>query len=347
MIDLIDVTIRLRHDGKVNNGYKVSRKKDGLKNKRYFCIPVAGVGARHNEMINVVSFGKNHLRIIGSPLNFLQGQNVFGSDDLCALVCQVAINVTERLGIIPSEKNIKSWQKGWFEVHRLDITYNFLMPSRASVVDWLNQAGLSCSAGKQRVDTIRSSSSHDFETIVMGKTSDFISVKFYDKYKQLLAKKGLHAASANLVKAELLDYSKRLLRCEIRLNAKYLREHRLTRGKVLTADVLQLHYFNKLQKLSFGSSTILPKSHVADLTKSESLLYEAWLCGVCLKHSVSESTWFRLAKKLEPHGVDIRRKLVKKVSEQELASYLLPSNIADTPKFLMNTPWLYKPKPSM
>jgi hypothetical protein len=346
MIDFIDVIIPLNHDGNINNGYKLSAPKNSIQNTKYYEEKVYG---RHHELMHVVSISKDELRISGSPLMFLQGQNVFGTDDINALVHQVAMHITHQLVITPTKKNIKAWKKGLFQVIRLDITYNFLMPSRDSVVDWLAEAGLNVWSGKQYVDAIRSSSLQGFETIMLGKSSRFISVKFYDKYKQLQSNKSMEdMATTYPAIRQLLDHSQRLLRCEIRLHHKYLKRNNLTKGKDLTLAVLRQHYFNKLNSVNFGSSTILPKSAITSLTKTEYFTYKLWLRGENVKELVpdrriSKSSLSRLDIKLQPFGVAIRRKQAKQVAGKELSSFLDPSNIADTPDFLKDTPWLFEP----
>lgn len=346
MIDFIDVIIRLQHDGQVNNGYKISVKKDSTENTRFYEKEVIG---ESNGVISVVSENNNELRITGSPLMFLQGQNVFGTNNLKALVHQVALDTARQLGIKPTKADIQSWKKGLFSVIRLDVTYNFLIPSRESVVDWLTEAGSSVGTGKQRVDLIRSSSSQLVETIMVGKSSCFNSVKFYDKYRQLLSKKGmLKIANTNPVMGQLLANTRQLLRCEIRFNRNYLVKHKLTQGKDLTPAVLRKIFFDKLKAVHLGTGAILPKAEVDNLTKSERLVYKLWLQGGSIKELVlngelSESTIARLNQKLKPFGINIRRKFVKQVSGQELADFIKPENIARIPAFLKGTRWLFQP----
>lgn len=344
MIDFIDVIIPLNHDGNVNNGYKLSVPKNSQQNTRFYEEKVYG---RHHDLMHAVSISKDELRISGSPLMFLQGQNVFGTDDINALVHQVAMHIAHQLIITPAKKNIQSWKKGLFKVIRLDITYNFLMPSRDSVIDWLAEAGLSIGSGKQYVDAIRSSSLQGFETVMIGKSSRLISVKFYDKHKQLQSNESMKdmAMTYPAIK-KLLTHSQRLLRCEIRLHHKYLERNNLTQGKDLTPAVLRQHFFGKLNSVDLGSSTILSKSVLTSLTKTEYFTYKLWLLGSSVRDLVSdkrisESTLTRLDKKLKPFGVTIRRKLAKQVAGQDLSSFLNPSNIANTPQFLIGTPWLF------
>ncbi len=342
MIDFIDATIPFENNGKIYKGYKVTKMKGNDSNKKYF---PKSVKCRYGTSIQVVSVGEHHLRIIGNPAMFIQGQNVFGSDNIKALMFKLATRVAKRLKSNPSVENKLDWKNGQFDVHRLDITYNFVMPSHSSVSEWLDKAVMCIGSGKQLFSAKRASSSKHFETVLLGESSTYISVKFYDKYRQLLAKlKGNSVNELDPVMAELIGYSKCLLRSEIRLGNQYLKEFKLTKGSALTSTVLREHFFNKLFRTAFGTSEILPVKDVATLAKGEKLQYQLWLKGGDLKDLVSESTFERLRKKLLEMDLDIRSPFMDQVEGRSLDSYLQQNNIAEAPSFLSGTRWLFEPK---
>jgi hypothetical protein len=342
MIDFLDATIPYENNGKIYSGYKVTKKKGNARNKKFY---PKRVKSRNGSSIQIVSVDEHHLRIIGNPAEFIQGQNVFGSDDIKALIFKLATRIAKKLKSSPSIENKLDWKNGQFDVHRLDITYNFVMPSHSSVSEWLDKAVMCFGSRKQLVSAKRASSSKHIETLNLGESSRYISLKFYNKHRQLLAKLKKNAiGELDPVMAELVDYSKHLLRAEIRLSNQYLKKYGLTKGTALTTTVLREHFFNKLCRTSFGSSEILPVEDVASLTKGERLQYQLWLKGDDLKKLVSESTFERLRKKLLEFNLDIRYSFVDQVEGRSLNSYLQRNNIAKAPDFLGGTRWLFEPK---
>lgn len=340
MIDFIDVTIPCENSGNINNGHKVTEQKGKESNKRFFFKRIKS----KRGYLQVVSVGEQHLRIIGNPAMFIQGQNIFGTNDINALTKRVAIRIAKKLKIEPTKENRLDWKKGNYDVHRLDITYNFVLPSRQSVSEWLDKAFSCLRSGKQLVEAIRHSTARNVETIMIGKSSNYNSVKFYNKYEQLQNKAYLLQSSDDPVAEQLLDYSKNLLRCEIRLNKDYLKSFNLTKASSLTNEVLDLHYFGKLDRVAMGSSTILPRKDVADLKPTQRLAYELWSKGGDARAVVSESTFDRLRKVILEFGLDIRCPFVDQVDEKSLRSYLDPANVAQAPEFLKNTTWLFEPR---
>lgn len=343
MIDFIDVTIPFQNDGEINNGYKDSTKKGEVTNRKYYAVPVK----RNNTCIQVVSIDKDHIRIIGNPAKFIQGQNVFGTDNLNTLTSKVARLIAKELGVTPTRENKQSWRKGDFDVHRIDITNNFEFPSQASVCEWMDKAFMVVQSGKQAINADRSSSSAHVETIYVGKNSFFISLKFYNKYREMVAKsdKTSKFGQPSPMILQLLDEAKPLLRCEIRLHKRYLNRYGLTRASSLTPEVIREHFFIKLDRTSLGISEILPVQAIEELTKNERLAYECWVRGGEVQKLVSKSTFERLRNRVLEleSGLDIRYPFVEQVRGKPLKSYLDPSRIPALPAFLIDTSWYYDP----
>jgi hypothetical protein len=342
MIDFLDVTIPFQHDGDINGGYKDSNKKDGATNRKFYTIRIKG---RNGSSIQIVSVDKQLLRIIGNPAMFIQGQNVFGTDNINALTYKMAIKVARKLGVELTLENKRSLKKGDFDIHRIDLTYNFVLPSQASVCEWVDKTAKSISSGKQVVNVIRRSTIHHFQTILLGGSSSYISLKLYNKHqqlKELLNKKRLSEVDPIMIK--LIEYAKPFLRCEIRLHNQYLKEHNLTRASALTPKVIKDHYFAKFDRTYLGTSTVLPIKDIEGFGKNERLAYELWLKGGRVESLVSPSTFRRLRNSLLGLGLDIHHPFVEQVTGRDLDSYLSPGNIAKVPDFLLYTPWLFEPE---
>ncbi len=344
MIDFIDVTIPFENDGEINNGYKDSTKKGEIANRKYFSVPVKLNGTR----IQVVSIDNEHIRISGNPAKFIQGQNVFGTDNLTTLTSKVAKLIAKELGVAPTRENKRSWRKGDFDVHRIDLTNNFVFPSQTSLCQWMDKAFMVVKSRKQAINADRSSSSDHVETIYVGKNSTYISLKFYNKYREMLANRSntKKEGQADPMILQLMDEAKPLLRCEIRLHKRYLKTHGLIRASTLTPEVIWEHFIIKLDRVSLGTSELLPVLAIEKLGKNERLAYECWVRGGNIQELVSKSTFDRLRNRviaLKP-GLDIRYSFVEQTRGRSLKSYLDPRRIAAVPDFLIDTSWYYDPK---
>ncbi len=268
MIDYIDAVIPMKHKEIIRNGHKTITKKDGSTSNVNYPIRIFG---SNGGSIQVQSVDKEHIRIIGNLAMFIQGQNVYGTDNLISLGCKAFAEIAELLDIKPTKENRRQWRAGDYQVNTLDVTYNFNLSSQPNVCNWLNQAAVSLGSGKQMVETYRASKSPDIESIYLGRTSTFISVKFYNKYLQLSrgAKNRKKIKEGGPTLKELVDSTKGLLRGEIRFHKRYLKEHELTMARDLVPSVLRQHFYGKMKEIHLGQSTILPVEDIKGLTTSQ------------------------------------------------------------------------------
>lgn len=342
MIDYIDAVIPMKHKEVIRNGHKIITKKDGSTRESNYSIRIFG---RSGESIQVNSIDNEHVRIIGNLAMFIQGQNVYGTDNLISLGCKAFAEIAGLLDIKPTKENRRQWRAGDYQVNTLDVTYNFNLSSQSNVSNWLNQAAVSLGSGKQVVETYRASSSPNVESIYLGKTSKIISVKFYNKYLQISRgaknRRKIDLGGPDL--QELVDSTKGLLRGEIRFHKRYLKKHELTMAHDLVPSVLRQHFYGKMKEIHLGQSTILPVEDIQGLTTNLRLAYQLWIKGGDVKHEMAESTFNRAHKKLLKFGVDIGTPFVEGVCGSTLRSYLVKRNVVRAPEFLVNTVWYFKP----
>ncbi|HEY8036163.1 MAG TPA: phage/plasmid replication protein, II/X family [Methylobacter sp.] len=342
MIDYIDAVIPMKNNGLIRKGYKTITKEDGSSSESNYPLHISG---RNGSSIKIQSVDNERVRIIGNLTMFLQGQNVYGTDNLLGL-CYIAFaDIAEKLEIKPTKRNHRQWRSGEFEVNTIDVTHNFVLPSQSTVCEWMKQAALSLGSGKQTVEIYRASNSSHIETIYVGKTSRFISVKFYNKYRQMIqgAKKQRKIKAGGSVMQDLVDSSKGLLRCEIRFHKGYLKKSSITTAKCLTPMILQEHYEGKLKRIHLGTSKILPVQDLDGLSNLHKLAYGLWIKGGDLKREIPPSSFDRICKKLLSLGVNIRQPFVERVQGKSLRYYLRWCNIAKIPDFLVNTSWYFDP----
>ncbi len=123
-----------------------------------------------------------HLILEGNPAKWIQGHNVFGSNNLVGLVNETMHRVFAKLNIIPSEFDRKVWQEGRYSLNRVDCTEMWEFPSKADVIAWLNVAQYQSKSRHGRPIMTGG-------TLYFGKNSKRYSIKFYRKGEEILVKK--------------------------------------------------------------------------------------------------------------------------------------------------------------
>jgi II/X family phage/plasmid replication protein len=76
---------------------------------------------------------QNRLLISGNPARWLQGHNLFGSNDLLGLVATSMEQATILLGITPSPPDRDAWATGDYDLARVDCTGMWSLRTRGDV----------------------------------------------------------------------------------------------------------------------------------------------------------------------------------------------------------------------
>ena len=76
---------------------------------------------------------KGYVEFKGNPTKFLQGHNVFGSDDLCGLVAEAMRVCLSKLGMEVPSHNYQQWLDGDWTMSRVDLTAMLPLADKAQV----------------------------------------------------------------------------------------------------------------------------------------------------------------------------------------------------------------------
>ena len=148
------------------------------------------------------------------PSKFLQGHNIFGTNNLLGICVEFFKQVVERLELPVSQGDLSAWLNGNFELKTVDVTESFRLPKQDDVSAWLRAAS-PIVRGKHQA-----ASAYSGETIYVGQNSRRISLKIYSKFLELLK----HKLPRTLPQiAELKSHAKGLLRVEVRLHSMELK----------------------------------------------------------------------------------------------------------------------------
>ncbi len=63
-----------------------------------------------------------HLSVTGNPSKFLQGHNIFGSDDIVSLMRDFYLMMTKSMGLTHTDAELEDITQGNYQITRVDIT---------------------------------------------------------------------------------------------------------------------------------------------------------------------------------------------------------------------------------
>ncbi len=276
--------------------------------------------------IQIKSMGSNgkgsatHIAFSGNPSKFLQGHNVFGSNDLISLMLETYLIILKYLGIQPYLHDIKSMRLGDYPLTRIDINCSYELPSRGDVRAWIRAAELTSKTRNGR-PVMKSG------TVYWGKSSSRWSVKAYSKGDEIEKHKlpfGLHNSGIS-------QWADRQLRIELTLRGKELKERSIQMASQLNNDRLKELYKEYLERIDMSEQIRLSSEDELNLPKKLRGIYLHWVSGEDLRRLYSKSAFYRHRKSLKVHGIDITipQKNIKKTNVVPLVRVLeaIPSQI--------------------
>jgi hypothetical protein len=281
MYDTIKLRYRCRHEpfGKINM-YAFGTDSPKIVHER-----VKLLGAYGAEAITIRSIGNGvALTVEGSVAKFLQGMNIYGSNDLRALSELVFERVTEHLEITPSRSEREQIARGEVDARRIDFAVHSRLPSAAAVTDTIRR--LKEILPFKAFDT----SFYGDETAYVGQHSKRWTLKFYDKYRELLA----HPLPADLPERQrLLKSAEGLLRIELTQRGQELKDLGLDRVSAWTPGTGRRLILKKLRDLGLDRdlTMVIDNSDVDQLSGGLKLTAMLHKLGVNTRALLPRSTY--------------------------------------------------------
>ncbi|HUH57254.1 MAG TPA: phage/plasmid replication protein, II/X family [Pseudomonadales bacterium] len=233
------------------------------------------------------------IELSGNPVKFLQGHNVWGSDDLPNLVAETLMKVSSLLNIKQPASTLERLPSG--TLSRTDLNRMYDLGSRENVLAYLNHLAKNSRTRTQSAITRGS-------TVYHNKTSRRWSAKSYSKGQEVeLARNNKQGSIA--LPPSVIAYADTMLRNEITLKSNELRHAQLhTIGAWNTVDCESVFedYYGRIT-MPDQEIMLIP----ADLPSSVRLTYVSWKEGHDLRTLLSRPTYYRHRKQLLEHGIDI------------------------------------------
>ena len=298
MIDWLTMKISCDHDGIISNGEVVSLSKDGdsIEWSLTKYLPVVG---SHDATISIRSITQQTNEISGNPTKWLQGHNLFGTNDpkrLVWLFFNELLNIPE-LKLKPSLEQLHRIKNGNLTISRIDINETWHLKDMNEVLAWINAAGQGMHLKHRGAGQFRG------DTLYWGKNSRRWLIKCYSKGDEINSKKSNFPDE--LRTPEMLEYADRALRLEVTIKSNQLREWRLHDLSQWTPETAKMLLLELIKGLEMSNNFRLTDDVIRSLPSGLSMAYLAWWHGADLKQMLSKNTFYRYRRKLKEYDVDI------------------------------------------
>jgi II/X family phage/plasmid replication protein len=313
VIDWVTGTFNCDHDPeKLNNGRVFSMNPDG--EIEWHCEKVLNVEGSYSSNIQIKSASDRTIWFSGNPVKFLQGHNIFGTDDIVYLLGRFfdALLKIDSLGLKPTADQYERVKDGIVHLTRVDINQSWLLNSKSDVLSWIRAAG-NCARLKHR-----GAGQFSGDTLYFGKNSRRWSVKCYSKGHELTVKgRALHA---DLSHPFLVDYAEKALRLELVMRGMHLKDCMLNVAcNWLPETAKMLLCSTVLDNLEITDNMPIPDEILAALPTRMKGIYALWRNGDDLRSSMSKTAFYRWRTQMLAYGVDISM-----IQESEPKSNVIP-----------------------
>lgn len=296
MIDWVTAVLPFTGDQCLRGGQLLSINQTGeVEWQTAKSLPVVG---SHDQRIHVLAHGDGRIKISGNPIKFLQGHNLFGSDDLRGLVVATMRKLCALLEVSIHPDDLSKWLGGDYDLLRVDIAYMYSLPSRTAVRAWLRAAEMQSKSRHGRPLTRGG-------TIYWGKHSRRWGLKAYGKADEITSQKS-HWLPELPCRAELLDYAENKLRVELVLRSMQLKDNPpLSTATGWTTELAATVHAEYLESIDMSSQFSLTESAMADLPARLVAVYKLWKTGEDLRALYPKNTFYRYRRQLLAHDIDI------------------------------------------
>jgi len=303
MIDWISFELPYSWDVPVQGGKIVHLKPDGSLDFAH--DKTLWLTGSYDSRMSVVTRRSGYIYVSGNPIKFLQGHNLFGSDDLLGLVLGVMSRITQLLGLEPTSEDRAAWLRGDFELSRVDCTFMYELARFEDVGAWL-QAASSSSSIKWRGRGHFQDGTLYFGKVAKGKRASNWQLKLYHKGAEILVP-GHQLPSDLPCREQLIDWSRNKLRIELGLRTGELKRVGLRRASDWVPGSAARVFSDYLAKLEIGEDQMVEIDLEEGLKPRQRSALALWRSGVDVRTVYEKrSTFYRIRKELfDAVGIDI------------------------------------------
>lgn len=328
MIDWITAIIPCHHDEKVYGGTVASINSDG--EIEWQVEKKQEIRGSYESNLSVKSLDAKTILIDGNPAKWLQGHNIFGTDNLIGLVDAVMHKLTPLLKLTPSEYDLDCWRNGIYQLKRVDCTAMWELPRRVDVRSWLRAAEMQSKSRHGRPIMTGG-------TLYFGKNSRRWSIKFYSKGDEVEAKG--HKLPFDIDERDkLIDLADNKLRGELTLRSIQLKEKQLSVAAQWDESTPLKLLIQYIESLNMSDQFSITPVNLEGLPARLIAVYTLWKEGVDLRAMFPKASFYRYRSDLLKQGIDIAiRQPSKPDNVIPLVRVLRPEAISQVPEWAIGT----------
>lgn len=250
----------------------------------------------HDTNLRVKSPDGFALWLSGNPVKWLQGHNLFGSEDVLGLTLCAGLLIRERVGLFPGPETFKVNGYTMPRFTRVDLTRSYRFPSNEHARAWLRDVA-AYARSRHGAPVFKGS------TVEWGKKSSHWSMVAYLKADELSARGKSHKLSEGLSgrdRRNLTAWAQGVVRFEVRLRRLELQGFDPSARTPLSLwqDYFARVTFNRNTEGADMIDQMLP-NHLAGY-------HARWERGEDLRSALAHNTFYRTRRALlEAAGVDI------------------------------------------
>ena len=301
MIDWATARLRCTHDSsKLFGGLVVSMNAKG--EVEWQTEKRVVVEGSYSKNITVRSHTDGVIEISGNPAKFLQGHNVFGSDDLIHLITKTLDRlISLDIGLTPTEEELQKIAKGFFAVTRVDVNEHFAFNSEQSAKAYLRAIANSSNMRHRGAGQFKG------DTLYFSPQSRRTVAKIYHKGDEIHSRKKEHRLHDDfLAIPELVSYATNSLRLELKILSTQLKDWELNFGYNWTQEtpfyLLKKHFIDKLE---LSENMPIQDNVFDEMPRALKSVYILWEKGVNLKEMYSKAQYYKHRSAMLKYGIDI------------------------------------------
>lgn len=355
MIDWITFRAPLTHDeseqGPFFAGYVLSTipdKSDLGERIEWQVVKRKALEGSYSQKIQCRSecteLGKRGIWVSGNPAKWIQGHNLFGSDDIRGLVMEMLERICASLGIAPTAEDRAAWDAGEIDIMRVDVTNSFDLGTLPRVRSALQALEMSAQYKYRGRGIFKG------DSLIFGKGSRRWSLTFYAKAPEMKLKgHGLNPLFylGDRGGQRLDNHALGLLRCEFRFQRMQLKKEHLHYLAYWDHNRPAELFRRYLAGLEIADAVMIEPEVLENLPGRLQAVYQLWADGHDLRRIYAKKTFYRYRNQLLEHGVDINVKQERRgpdLSNVVPIRTVIELTPAAVPDWAVNTPLYFEPK---
>ena len=351
MIDWISAEVPFPHDEPIFAGVKCAFDDSGahLWTMEQFALAEGSFDSRSTvQSVHGTEQAHAHLirtkfqtvRISGNPAKFMQGHNLFGSDNLTELAPRYFYEVLRAIGREPDEFTLRRWLQGDYKLDRVDVAQMIDVGGPAEVQETLTALAQNSHVAYRGRATVQHG------TCQWGKRSARrVCLKAYDKSRELKAGKKHRLHPYLPMRDRLTQLAIGTVRIEAEFHARFLDAQNLRHGSAWHSDTAGLLWSEQIEAITMSTNVTLHPSAIRTMPATYRRTYAAWASGYDVQalELMARKTFYRHRKFLLAYGIDIAVPPTDREKPRTVSLHsVITGRIAKVPDWAMNHPQLYR-----